>query len=186
MSETEHGCAAIGMIRRLWPIWKQRTRSGGVHRCTNDLPGQIRAEVFKRRISHRKRSEDRREIHFRVHLCGYPNSAVLPLLGSLEARFSPVKSLLHAVVSRSCERGTRSLGGESASSSSDSSAWDARRPNVVFTAASKARSILGRSPLATCSRSKASTGAVRVAVMGPSSSFACAGQAPKTLLPLCV
>lgn len=76
MSETEHGCAAIGMIRRLWPIWKQRTRSGGVHRCTNDLPGQIRAEVFKRRISHRKRSEDRREYPSKFHLCGLLYSAV--------------------------------------------------------------------------------------------------------------
>jgi len=38
-----------------------------------------------RRISHRKRSEDRREYPFKFHLCGYPNSAVLPLLGRLEA-----------------------------------------------------------------------------------------------------
>lgn len=34
-------------------------------------------------------------------------------------------------------------------------------------------------------RSKASTGAVRVAVMGPSSSFALAGQAPTARLPPC-
>jgi hypothetical protein len=39
-----------------------------------------------------------------------------------------------------------------------------------------------KAALATCSRSKTSTGAVRVAVMGPSSSFACTVQAPTLLL----
>lgn len=73
---------------------------------------------------------------------------------------------LHACCRLNSATGTRRPGCCSASSSRDSSAWLARRPNTVCTAASSAESTEANCPLATCSRSKASAGAVRVAVMG--------------------
>ena len=61
--------------------------------CGDELLREFRSEVFVvgylRGILHRKRGANRREIHFKTHLCGYHNFAVLPRLGTLARQGQP-------------------------------------------------------------------------------------------------